>query len=680
MNRLLLSTYIFFLLAAPLLLIHAASPVQKEKRIGNSKVSPNLTEAYLDAWLDHFDESNNASFKLRFFYNNENTAHRYGPCLLFIGGTRPLTEYLEKYRLFLDLMPEMKASVVFVEMRYFGASLPFGDQSEKSIERLQYLSTRQMLRDCIQLINHLRRTRLIASNTLVFSYGAEEGGLLAAWLRAKYPEEVKGAIASSAPVLMFAGGGIHLGSYHEAITYAFENAGCDVERIHEGLIAVDKMALNAAGRKRLNQIFEIHQSSWLSTDDDARHLRTYINTALTSLPAFDFPYQSEAPGNRSIQPFALRKACTASAALRSASNDDMLTRNLHTIISQFYGNLSGGSSRLEGLNCIKPDVCGAMQETSVTSLYLSCKELQMASCPLGPPNDMFVSEAEKCGDDEAFAASMEQECTEIFESEEGEPFTDVNFVSTEYGFQPENFSHTVFTQSLDPYSIGTFKESSIDAELYVLAIDHAARAHELHQPNSCDPPNLMAARFQMTRMVKCWSRVEGLVYAGQLDEESCEPGNLQWELPDYQEASGKECVVIEGGFPWGQVRPTSVNSTQLPLRRAGKYEKSRQSNYGENEKGDSDKNTGKPLVPLKVNDRYKAASGNSSFNPEKRTQDAPSEWNVNGTVPEGEGESSTALPEEIKPNNSRERQEANLEISGSMALLLVLIAWVGIGY
>lgn len=110
-------------------------------------------------------------------------------------------------------------------------------------------------------------------------------------------------------------GWIPLGSYHEAITYAFKNAGCDVGRIHDGLVAVDKMALSDGGRKRLNQIFEIHQSSWLSTDDDGRHLRTYINTALTNLPAFDFPYESDGLGGRRVQPFALRRACNASSSL-----------------------------------------------------------------------------------------------------------------------------------------------------------------------------------------------------------------------------------------------------------------------------------------------------------------------------------------------------------------------------
>lgn len=99
-NRTLLTTNIFFLLAP--LLLYAASPVQGRKQVGFSakpanSASSGLTESYLDAWLDHFDESNNATFKLRFFYNNENTTHRYGPCFLFIGGTRPLTEYLEKY-------------------------------------------------------------------------------------------------------------------------------------------------------------------------------------------------------------------------------------------------------------------------------------------------------------------------------------------------------------------------------------------------------------------------------------------------------------------------------------------------------------------------------------------------------------------------------------------------------
>lgn len=40
-----------------------------------------------------------------------------------------------------DLAKHFNATVIFVEHRYFGASMPFGDKSYESIEYYRYLTT-----------------------------------------------------------------------------------------------------------------------------------------------------------------------------------------------------------------------------------------------------------------------------------------------------------------------------------------------------------------------------------------------------------------------------------------------------------------------------------------------------------------------------------------------------------
>ena len=91
--------------------------------------------------------------------------------------------------------------VVFAEHRYYGESLPFGDDSYKSIVQLGYLSSEQALADYADLISYLLSTYGPAP-VVVFggSYGGQfslvfsgscmswcSAGMLAAWFRIKYP-------------------------------------------------------------------------------------------------------------------------------------------------------------------------------------------------------------------------------------------------------------------------------------------------------------------------------------------------------------------------------------------------------------------------------------------------------------------------------------------------------------
>lgn len=55
-----------------------------------------------------------------------------------------------------DLAPEFKAALVFVEHRFYGKSLPFGNQSFASVKNLGYLSSEQALADFALAITHLK--------------------------------------------------------------------------------------------------------------------------------------------------------------------------------------------------------------------------------------------------------------------------------------------------------------------------------------------------------------------------------------------------------------------------------------------------------------------------------------------------------------------------------------------
>jgi lysosomal Pro-X carboxypeptidase len=86
--------------------------------------------------------------------------------------------------------------------RYYGKSMPFGGAKAafKDASTLGYLTTTQAIADFATLVLSLK-ANLSAPAAPVLAFG----GMLAAWMRLKYPHVVMRAVASSAPILSFYG-------------------------------------------------------------------------------------------------------------------------------------------------------------------------------------------------------------------------------------------------------------------------------------------------------------------------------------------------------------------------------------------------------------------------------------------------------------------------------------------
>lgn len=70
-----------------------------------------------------------------------------------------------------------------------------------SVKNLVYLSSQQALADLAYFIKSVNAGYKLPNDTKWIVFGGSYGGSLAAWMRAKYPHLVHGAVSASGPLL-----------------------------------------------------------------------------------------------------------------------------------------------------------------------------------------------------------------------------------------------------------------------------------------------------------------------------------------------------------------------------------------------------------------------------------------------------------------------------------------------
>lgn len=151
--------------------------------------------------LDHFNFVDNRTFSLRYLINETYVQDEKSPILFYTGNEGDIELFAENTGFMWKAAVELGAMLVFAEHRYYGKSMPFGNESYKDPQHLGYLTSEQALGDFADLLQTINPE----TKRPVIAFGGSYGGMLAAYFRMKYPHLVTGALASSAPVLQFPG-------------------------------------------------------------------------------------------------------------------------------------------------------------------------------------------------------------------------------------------------------------------------------------------------------------------------------------------------------------------------------------------------------------------------------------------------------------------------------------------
>ncbi|XP_064880227.1 lysosomal Pro-X carboxypeptidase isoform X2 [Oncorhynchus nerka] len=337
----------------------------------------NYETCYFDQKIDHFGFLEDGTFKQRYLVNNEHWDQKGGPILFYTGNEGDITWFCNNTGFMWDVAEDLGAMLVFAEHRYYGESLPFGQDSySQDTKHLNYLTSEQALADFSVLIRELKRKVLGAQESPVIAIGGSYGGMLSAWLRMKYPNVVVGALAASAPIWQFPDM-VPCGDFYKIVTQDFARSGlnCDVN-IRRSWKAIDNITATDDGLQWLSGEFSLC-SPLKKTDLDG--FKAWLQETWVNLAMVDYPY--EANFLQPLPRWPIKVVCKHLSFDPSSVSDYQLLGGISEAARVYY-NYTGNCP------CLNTSSTATGNLGSIGWYYQACTEMVMPLCTDGV-QDMF---------------------------------------------------------------------------------------------------------------------------------------------------------------------------------------------------------------------------------------------------------------------------------------------------
>eukprot|EP00252_Welwitschia_mirabilis_P018766 TRINITY_DN4191_c0_g1_i4.p1 TRINITY_DN4191_c0_g1~~TRINITY_DN4191_c0_g1_i4.p1 ORF type:complete len:487 (-),score=52.76 TRINITY_DN4191_c0_g1_i4:449-1789(-) len=256
---------------------------------------------YFTQILDHFSfrPSSYKDFQQKYLVDDRHWGGpaKRSPIFVHTGSEASIELLANNSGLMFDMAPKFQALLVFIEHRFYGDSMPFGSEEKayKDAKTLGYLNSQQALADFATLLVDLKKN-LSAEACPVIAFGGSYGGMLAAWMRLKYPHVVAGALASSAPILYF-DNIVQPKAFFDVVSldfkktsrscfHAIKNCYRKLQLMSDTENALERISQTFQSCKRLKSIDTVRD--WLDeafTDSAMREYPT-ASDSLTQLPAY----------------------------------------------------------------------------------------------------------------------------------------------------------------------------------------------------------------------------------------------------------------------------------------------------------------------------------------------------------------------------------------------------------
>lgn len=458
--------------AAPLLLgKYAKKP---------NKLSYKYETQYFTQKLDHFSFHEYGNFSQRYLINTDDWvgAQRRGPIFMYCGNEGDIEWFASNSGFLWDIAPHFGALLLFPEHRYYGESMPYGSKEEayKNSTTLSYLTAEQAIADYAVLLRELKRN-LSAQDCPVVLFGGSYGGMLAAWMRLKYPHLTVGALASSAPILQFENI-VPPETFYDIVSNDFrrESTSC-FNTIKESWGALQSMAENADGLIQLTKTF--HLCGELKRTQD---LSDWLSSAYSYLAMVNYPYPSDFL--MSLPGHPIREVCRR---IDSAADGTSVLDRIFNGVTVYY-NYSGT------VDCFKldddPHGMSGWQ-------WQACTEMVMPMSS-DPKTSMFPT----------FTFNYTYEQERCMKSYGVKPRG--RWITTEFGGHDfktswqESGSNIIFASGLlDPWSGGSVLQN-VSETLVALVTEEGAHHLDLRASTPNDPDWLVQQRASEIRLIQGW--------------------------------------------------------------------------------------------------------------------------------------------------------------------------------
>lgn len=392
-----------------------------------------------------------------------------GPVLFYTGNEGAIELFCENTGFQREAGKELKAKIIFMEHRYYGKSIP--DQKNT------FLTAEQALADYADFLDKLKRNTDVGP---VIALGGSYGGMLAAYIRLKYPNIIAGSIAASAPVKFFPGQ-FDCRGFYRVTTRTFSNTPSGevcADNIRDSWAVINQIGSHMVGKKLLSDTFKT-----CKVITDTSQLTDFLQDVWGSLAMMDYPYPTNFMGD--VPGWPVNKACEHLD--KKYSQMDLLDA-IHQA-AQVYYNYTGG------MDCLDLGGGGDAPDLGYDAWYYqTCTEFVMPFCADGK-QDMFMPS-------EFNFDQYKQNCINTFGTYPRKDWPEVYF-NVEAMKQIGNI---IFSNGhLDPWSSGgVLNQSEAGERNPIFIIDQGAHHLDLRSSNPLDPDQVKEVRQQYLTIIRQW--------------------------------------------------------------------------------------------------------------------------------------------------------------------------------